>query len=105
MADAPRETEVPLSFTLKIETPTPAFLHLSNGQVIRADRVREFTYSIEYSVGRRTHHISPGSVTEINACAYVSIYISKEGSCIPGGGPSFLIRAIPLLRAEKTGPA
>jgi TonB family protein len=106
VADGPRETEVPLSFTFKIEPPTPAFLHLSNGQVIRADNVREFTDGIEYTVGRRTHHISPESVTDINACARVSIVISpKEAGCIPGGGPSFFIRAIPLLRNVKTGPA
>jgi TonB family protein len=106
VAGGPRETEVPLSFTFKIGTPTPAFLHLGNGQVIRAENVREFTDRIEYTVGGRTHHISPDSVTDINACARVSIVISpKEGSCIPGGGPSFLIRAIPLLRNVKTVPA
>jgi TonB family protein len=98
VADSPRKTEVPLSFTFKIETPTPAFLHLSNGQVIRADNVREFTDRIEYTVGRRTHRISPDSVTDINGCARVSLDISpKEGNCIPGGGPSFFIHAIPLL--------
>ena len=106
LADGPRETEVPLSFTFKIETPKPAFLHLGNGQVIRADNVLEFTDKIEYIVGRRIHSISPESVTDINACARVSVYISpKEGSCIPGGGPSFVIHAIPLLPAGKTGPA
>lgn len=96
-ADGPRETEVPLSFTFKIETPTPAYLHLSNGRVIRADNVREFTDRIEYTVGRRTHHISPTSVIDINACARIAIELPmKEGSCIPGGGPSFLVRAVPL---------
>jgi len=83
-----------------------SFLHLSNGQVIRADNVREFTDRIEYTVGRRTHYISPDSVTDINACARVSLDISpKEGNCIPGGGPSFFIHAIPLLRTVKAGSA
>ncbi len=106
VAGGPRETEVPLSFTFKIEDPPkPAFLHLSNGQVIRADNVRELTDRIEYTVGRRTHQISSDSVTDINACARVSIIISsKESNCIPGGGPSFFIHAIPLLPAVKTGP-
>ena len=98
LVDGPRETEVPLSFTFKIETPTPAYLHLSDGRVIRADNVREFADRIEYTVGRRTHHISPTSVTDINACARIAIELPmREGSCIPGGGPSFLIRALPLL--------
>jgi TonB family protein len=103
----PREIEVPLSFTFKIENPPePAFLHLSNGKVIRADSVREFTDSIEYTVDRRTHNISPDSVTDINACARVSVIISpKGGNCIPSGGPSFFIRAIPLLPAVKTNHA
>jgi hypothetical protein len=65
VGSGPRETEVPLSFTFKIEDPPePAFLHLSNGQVIRADNVREFADGIEYTVGRRTHRISPDSVTD-----------------------------------------
>jgi len=97
----PKEIEVPLTFTFKIEDPPkPAFLHLSDGKVIRADTVREFTDSIEYTVDRRTHHISPDSVTDINACARVSLITPpKEGDCIPSGGPSFVIRAIPLLPA------
>jgi TonB family protein len=102
VAGGPRETEVPLSFTFKIETPKPAYLHLSNGRVIRADNVREFADRIEYTVGRRTHHISLSSVTDVSACARIAIELPmKEGSCIPGGGPSFLIRALPLL----PGPA
>jgi TonB family protein len=100
-----RETEVPLTFTFKIEDPPkPAYLHLSNGKVIRAESVREFTDRMEYTVGGRTHHISPGSVTDINACARVSIITKpkeKEDNCIPAGGPSFDIVAIPLLPALK----
>jgi hypothetical protein len=81
-------------------------LHLANGDVIRADTVREFTDNIEYTVGRRTHRISPDSVTDINACARVVAHLMlKEGDCIPGGGPSFDIRAIPLLPADKTRKA
>ena len=98
----PKETEVPLTFTFKIEDPPkPAYLHLRNGKVIRADNVREFTDSMEYSVGGHTHRILPDSVTDVNACARVRVAPSKEGDCIAGGGPSFLIRAIPLLRARS----
>jgi len=100
---SPRETEVPLSFTFKIEDPPePTYLYLRNGKVIRANNVREFTDRIEYTVGRRTHHISPNSVTDIDACAPVSLIPSKEGDCLPSGGPSFFIRAIPLLHDVKT---
>jgi TonB family protein len=111
LPDSPRETEVPLSFTFKVESPTPAYLHLTSGRVIRADTVREFTDRIEYTVGRRTHRISPDSVIDINTsrwqigntCTRISVESpQKEGSCIPAGGPSFLIRALPLMR---TGPA
>jgi hypothetical protein len=106
----PRETEVPLSFTFKIEDPPkPAYLHLTNGKVIRADEVREFTDRIEYTVGRSTHRIAPGSVTDVDACARFFVGAPlKEGDCIPSGGPSFDIHAIPLLPAVKTshsGPA
>jgi TonB family protein len=104
VAGNPAETEVPLSFTFKIEDPPkPAYLHLSNGEVIRADNVREFTDRIEYTVGRRTHHISTDSVTDINACARIWVGgPQKEGDCVASGGPSFLIHAIPLLPAVKT---
>ena len=106
---APKETEVPLTFTFKIEDPPkPAYLHLKNGKVIRADSVREFTDRMEYTVGGRTHHISPDSVTDINACARVSISTKpkdKVDDCIPSGGPSFLIRAIPLLPAVEASHA
>lgn len=99
----PRETEVPLSFRFKIEDPPkPAYLHLTNGKVIRADEVREFTDGIEYTVGRRTRHISASSVAEINGCIRVRVMPVKEGDCIPAGGPSLFIRAIPLLPAGKT---
>ncbi len=47
-------------------------------QPSREDRAAKF-----YTVGGRTHHISPDSVTDINACARVSIIIPpKEGDCI-----------------------
>jgi len=98
------ETEVPLSFTFSIDDPPkPAYLHLTNGRVIRADEVREFTNGIEYNIGHRTHHISANSVADINACARVSVIPLREGDCIPSGGPSFSVRAIPLLPAVKTG--
>ena len=104
---SPREIEVPLSFTFKIEDPPePAYLHLSNGKVIRANNVREFTDGIEYTVDRKTHHISLDSVTNINACAQISGRISRQqGDCVPGGGPSFIIRASPLLPAAKKSNA
>jgi TonB family protein len=105
----PREIEVPLSFTFKIEDPAkPAYLHLSNGEVIRADDVRELTDRIEYTTDHRAHHISPDSVTGINGCARASVITkpkAKEDDCVPSGGPSFLIRAIPLLPAVKTSDA
>ena len=99
----PAEYEIALSFTFSIEDPPkPAYLHLANGDVIRADTVREFADRIEYTDGRRTHHISSDSVTDVSRCARVSIRIPpKEGDCVPGGGPSFDIRAIPLLPSDK----
>lgn len=110
VGEAPRETEVPVTFTFKIETPKPAYLHLKNGKVIRADDVHEFTNEIEYSVDRRAHHLSPGLVTEINACAntvggLVFRVDLKEGDCVPQGGPSYVIRTIPLLPVVKGNPA
>jgi TonB family protein len=106
IVNGPREVEVPLTFTFKIEeAPHPAYLHLANGSVIRADTVREFTDKIEYTVGRRTHRIAPDSVTDISACVRVALIPRKEGDCIPGGGPYFTIRAIPLLPAVNTNPA
>jgi TonB family protein len=96
----PRETEVPLFFTFKIEgPPKPAYLHLASGKVIRADEVREFTDGIEYAVGRRTHHLSASSVANIDGCARVTAKLQREGDCIPTGGPSFFVRAVPLLPA------
>jgi hypothetical protein len=97
-----RQTEVPLTFAFKIEDPpTPAYLYLKNGQVIRANSVRDFTYRMEYTADGRTHHISSGSVTGINACARTSMIFKpkdkEEANCIPGGGLSFVIRAIPLV--------
>ena len=107
---AVRETEVPLTFTFKIEDPPrPAYLHLKNNKVIRADDVREFSDGIQYTTDGRTHHISADSVTGINACAHASMNFKpidkEEANCIPGGGPSFVIRAIPLLPAAKTSDA
>lgn len=107
---AVRETEVPLTFTFKIEDPPrPAYLHLKNNKVIRADDVREFPDGIEYTADRHTYRIPSDSVSDINACARASL-ISKpkdkeEANCIPGGGPSFVIRFIPLLPAVKTSDA
>jgi len=96
----PSEIEVPLSFTFKIEDPPkPAYLHLVSGKIIRADEVRESTDGIEYAVGSRTHHISASSIANIDGCARVTGILQKEGDCIPAGGPSFFVRAIPLLAA------
>jgi hypothetical protein len=71
-------------------------LHLTNGKVMRADELREYTDTMEYTVGRRTHHVSPHSVTKITACLH---------NCIYGGGPSFNIVAIPLSPAKDTAHA
>ena len=91
------EAEVPLSFTFTIQDPPkPAYLHLTNGKVIRADELREYTDTMEYTVGRHTHHVSPHSVTKITACLH---------NCIYGGGPSFNIVAIPLSPAKDTAHA
>jgi hypothetical protein len=70
--------------------------------VIRANEVREFTDRIEYTVGSRTYRIAPGSVTDVNACARVVVGRAlKEGDCVPSGGPSFNIRAIPLWPSDE----
>jgi TonB family protein len=91
------EAEVPLTFTFSIyDPPKPAYLHLKNGDVIRADRVREFTDGIEYTVGHSNHRIPADSVLNISGCGH---------DCVAGGGPSFNIRAIPLLPAEKESNA
>ena len=96
----PAEKEVPLSFTFKIEDPPkPAYLHLTSGKTIRVDEVREFIDGIEYAVGSRTHHISASSVAKIDRCARIAVILQKEGDCIPAGGPSFIVRTIPLLPA------
>jgi TonB family protein len=87
------EAEVPLTFTFTIQDPPkPAYLHLTNGKVFRVDELREYTDTMEYTVGRRTHHVSPHSVKKITDCLR---------NCIYGGGPSFNIVAIPLLPARK----
>jgi TonB family protein len=99
----PVEGEVPLTFTFSIhDPPKPAYLHLINGKVIRTDEVREFTDRIEYRVGHRTLRISGNSVVDIDACARATVIPRKEGDCIPAGGPSFFVTAIPLLPAAKT---
>jgi len=100
----PVEIEIPLSFTFKIEPPPkPAYLHLVDGKVLRTDDVREFTDRIEYTVGQHIHRISADSVTNISACARIVLRpVQQEGDCIPSGGPSFDITAIPLLRAAET---
>jgi hypothetical protein len=96
------EIEVPLSFTFRIENaPKPAYLHLANGRVLRVDEVREFTDGIEYTVGKRTKRISTDAVTEINGCARLTFHLPlEEGDCLPAGGPSFDIVAVPLLPAS-----
>lgn len=91
------EAEVPLTFTFTIQDPPkPAYLHLTSGKIIRADELREYTDTMEYTVGRHTHHVSSHSVTKITACLR---------NCIYGGGPSFNIVAIPLLPAKDTAHA
>lgn len=99
----PVEHEIALSFTFSIEDPPkPAYVHLTSGEIIRADAVREYTDRFEYTVGNQTHQIAPDTVSDINACARISIgNPPREGDCIPGGGPSFNIRAIPLLPSHK----
>ena len=90
----PTQAEAPLTFTFRIyDPPTPAYLHLKNGAVIRADRVREYPDGIEYTAGGRSHRIPADSVWTISDCG--------GRDCVPGGGPSFSIRAIPLLPSEK----
>jgi|HubBroStandDraft_4_1064222.scaffolds.fasta_scaffold81697_2 hypothetical protein len=102
VAGRPEEHEVALSLTFSIvDPPRPAYLHLANGDVVRTDTVREFTDRIEYTVGGHTHRIVPGSVTDINACARVGHFPLNEGECVPGGGPSFDIQAIPLWPSDK----
>lgn len=102
VAGRPMEHEIALSLTFSIEDPPkPAYLHLANGDVIRADTVREFEDRIEYTVGHQTHDIPPDSVTDISACARAAVRPTKEGDCVPGGGPTFNIRAIPLSPSDK----
>jgi TonB family protein len=94
----PQEAEVSLLYTFSIhDPPEPAYLHLTNGDVIRADSAREFTNRIEYTVGRRTQHISPDSVTAINGCGPVTDF---QPGCIASGVPSFNIRAFPLMPVD-----
>jgi TonB family protein len=96
----PLEHEIKLTFTFRIEEPPkPAYIHLKNGNVIRADSVREFTDRVEYTTGNQTHVLPEGSATGIDGCARVSLYPKNEGDCIPSGGPTFDTRAVPLLPA------
>jgi hypothetical protein len=102
----PAEIEVPLAFAFKIEkAPKPAYLYLTNGDVVRADEVREFIDGTEYTADGRAHHISPDLVTEIAACR-VSLVLPRnpKEACIPGGGPPVLIRAIPLVPSRGGAP-
>ena len=102
VAGRPTEHEIALSLTFSIEDPPkPAYLHLVNGDVIRADTVREFEDRVEYTVGHQTHDISPDSVNNINACARVAVRPTNEGDCVPSGGPAFNIMAIPLWPSDK----
>lgn len=92
------EAEVPLTYTFTIyDPPKPACLELTNGDMIQADEVSEFTDGMEYTVGRHTHHLSPDLVR--------GIYARNPRTGIAGGGPIFNIRAIPLLPAKKASHA
>jgi Gram-negative bacterial TonB protein C-terminal len=103
VAGRPMEHEIALSLTFSIENPPkPAYLHLANGNVIRADTVGEFEDRIEYTDGLQTHYLSPDSVTNISACARAAAMPIEEGDCVPAGGPSFNIRAIPLWPSDNT---
>jgi len=59
--------------------------------VLRADSVCEYTDVIEYIIGRVTHRISPDALRHIT-------WFGRDG--VPGAGPIFDIRAIPLLPAR-----
>lgn len=99
----PTEVEVPLTFRFEIDDPPkPAYLHFRNGKVVRADEVREFTDGIEYTAEQRTHHIPATSVTGIDGCARVTVKPTGAGDCVPAGGPSFTVRAIPLLPTARS---
>ena len=91
----PRETEVPITYTFKLEVPQPGYLRLKAGYSIREDSVREYTDHMEYTAHGRTHRINPESVVSIDWCD-----LGKR-TCIPGGGPQFVIRALPLLPSPK----
>jgi TonB family protein len=90
----PVEAEVALSFTFRIQDPPkPAYLYLKNGDVVRVDEVREFPDTMEYTISGSIHKLSPDSVMLISACGR---------DCVPGGGPTFNIIAIPLVARNKT---
>jgi len=101
----PVEYEIALTFTFRIQhPPRPAYLHLTNGDVVRADEVHEFTDGFEYTVGHNVHRTPADLVTNVDACARVTVAPRKEGDCIPAGRPSFDIRAIPSLPVTKPSP-
>jgi len=101
----PIEYEIPITFTFIIEEPRkPIFLHLANGDVIHVDTVREFTDRLEYTVGGEAHSIAPDSLILTNTCPWhipPTEADIRAFDCVPGGGPGFDIRAIPLLRSDK----
>ena len=102
----PKKCEIPLTFTFKIEDPPkPAFLHLHDDKVIRVDTVREFTDSIEYTVGRHTRRISSDSVTDINACARVSLmHFAQRRQLYPERRPFVLSRHPLATNPSKPAP-
>ena len=101
----PVECEIALTFTFRIQhPPRPAYLHLRNGDVVRADEVHEFTDGFEYAVGHDVHRTPADLVTNVDACARVTVAPRKERDCIPAGRPSFDIRAIPLRPVTKPSP-
>ena len=77
----------------KEDPPKPAYLYLKNGDVVRVDEVREFPDTMEYTISGSIHKLSPDSVMLISACGR---------DCVPGGGPTFNIIAIPLVARNKT---
>ena len=89
------ETKVPLRFTFSIEgPPKPAFITLADKRVIRADEVYEFADGIVYTVHKHWHLIPAESVTRITRCV---LSADPHNTCVPGGGPNYNIRAMPLL--------
>jgi TonB family protein len=99
--NGPVEHEVTIVFTFTLQDPPkPAYLHLTNGETIRAEEVREFTNRFEYKTQGKVHTLTPAQVINVNQCGCISALL-KDGCCIPGGGPSFDIRAFPLFPADS----